>query len=55
MMPIKMYTMVRPNDGLSIAFGIPMSQRFQCAATYNFSNKEEAEFEMNATYLGAGS
>ena len=46
---------MRPNDGLMISFGVPMSQRFQCAATYTFSNKEEAEFEIQSTYMGAGS
>ncbi len=55
MIPIKSFTMIRPNDGLMISFGVPMSQRFQCAATFNFSNKEEAEFELQSTYLGAGS
>lgn len=55
MMPIKMYTMARPNDGIQIGFGIPMSNRFQCMAQYNFSNKEEAEVEINATYMGSGS
>jgi hypothetical protein len=55
MIPIKSFTNMRPNDGLQISFGVPLSQRFQCAATFNFSNKEEAEFELQSTYLGAGS
>jgi hypothetical protein len=28
MVPVKMFTMHRPNDGLQLAFGLPMSQRF---------------------------
>lgn len=55
MVPIKMFTMHRPNDGLMLSFGVPMSQRFQTSATYTFSNKEEAEFELQSQYMGSGS
>ena len=55
MMPIKSFSNIQPNDGMRISFGLPMSQRFQCMTTFSFSNKEEAEFELNGTYVGSGS
>lgn len=54
-MPLKMFTMMKANDGLNVAFGIPMSQRFQSQCSFNFSNKDESEFDMTGTYMGAGS
>jgi len=55
MMPIKSFSNIQPNDGMRISLGVPMSQRFQCMTTFQFSNKEEAEFELNGTYVGGGS
>lgn len=53
--PIKMMTMVRPNDGLILSAGIPFSQRFQTQFTWNFSNKKAAEFETMCMLTGGGS
>ena len=47
--------MTRPSDGVAFTFAVPMSKRFQTGITYTFSNKEEAEFEINGTYMGSGS
>lgn len=51
-MPLKMYTMFRPNDGFQLGVAVPLSQRFQCMASWIFSNKKAAEFEMTPMLMG---
>jgi len=53
--PLKMMTMMMPNNGLRLEVGIPFSQRFQSQLSWVYSNTKPAEFEMMAMLVGGGS
>lgn len=53
--PLKMMTMVQPNDGFRFDFAIPFSQSFQTQLSWALSNKKPAEFECMAMIAGGGS
>jgi len=52
--PLKMMTMVQPNDGFRFELAIPFSQHFQTQLSWVLSNKKPAEFECMAMLAGGG-
>lgn len=46
--PLKMFSMVDPNDGVKFDFNIPFSQTFQAGLGFVFSNTKAAKVELNS-------